>query len=226
MIEGRHLKKAFHGKSVLEDVSFLIGEGETVGLYGESGIGKSTIAKLLTGVYRPDAGEILLDGIRLVSGDTPYDRKRGIVIQQVFQQPDAALDPKQRVSDGLLELIRYHQLAKNREEEKRLAASAMESVGLEPAILTRLPHQISGGEAQRVCIAKCMLFRPRLLILDEATSMLDVSTQANVIGMVRRKMQEANGSILLISHDRPLVDHLSDRIYIFDKKQIKEKNNK
>ena len=85
MIEGRHLKKAFHGKSVLEDVSFLIGEGETVGLYGESGIGKSTIAKLLTGVFRPDAGEILLDGIRLVSGDTPYDRKRGIVIQQVFQ---------------------------------------------------------------------------------------------------------------------------------------------
>lgn len=102
----------------------------------------------------------------------------------------------------------------------------MESVGLEPAILTRLPHQISGGEAQRVCIAKCMLFRPRLLILDEATSMLDVSTQANVIGMVRRKMQEANGSILLISHDRPLVDHLSDRIYIFDKKQIREENNK
>lgn len=226
MIEANHLKKAFRGRIVLEDVSFVIGAGETVGLYGESGIGKSTIAKLLTGVYRPDAGEILLDGKRLVSAGTPYDRKRGIVIQQVFQQPDAALDPKQRVSDGITELIRFHGLAKNREEEKELALQAVESVGLDSAILTRLPHQISGGEAQRVCIAKCMLFRPRLLILDEATSMLDVSTQANVIGMVRRKMLETNGSILLISHDRPLVDHLCGRIYLFDNKQLHEEKNR
>lgn len=222
MIEGLHLDKAFRGNRVLKDVSFTIGEGETVGLYGESGIGKSTVAKLLTGIYRPDGGEILLMGKRLVSADTPYDRARGIVIQQVFQQPDAALDPRQRVSDGLTELIRYHKLAKNREEERELVAQAADGVGLDSAVLSRLPHQISGGEAQRVCIAKCMLFRPRLLILDEATSMLDVSTQANVIGMVRRRMKESNGSILLISHDRPLVEHLSDRIYTFESKRLEE----
>ena len=222
MIEGLHLDKSFRGNRVLEDVSFTIGEGETVGLYGESGIGKSTVAKLLTGIYRPDGGEILLMGKRLVSADTPYDRARGIVIQQVFQQPDATLDPRQRVSDGLTELIRYHKLAKNRDEERELVAQAADGVGLDSAVLSRLPHQISGGEAQRVCIAKCMLFRPRLLILDEATSMLDVSTQANVIGMVRRRMKESNGSILLISHDRPLVEHLSDRIYTFENKRLKE----
>ena len=225
MIEGTHLYKAFRGKTVLKDVSFVIGDGETVGLYGESGIGKSTIAKLLTGIYRPDAGEILFDGIRLASKDTPYDRKRGLAIQQVFQQPDAALDPKQRVSDGLSELIRFHRLVKSREQERELMLRSVAAVGLDPAILTRLPHQISGGEAQRVCIAKCMLFSPRLLILDEATSMLDVSTQANVLGMVRRSMRETNGSVLLISHDRPLVENLSNRIYTFDHKQLKEETN-
>lgn len=222
MIEAAHLRKAFRKKKVLEDVSFTIQEGETVGLYGESGIGKSTVAKLLTGVCRPDGGEILLSGKLLVSSDTPYDRKSGLAIQMVFQQPDAALDPRQRISDGLSELIRYHKLAETKEEEKELTQKAVGSVGLEPAILTRLPHQISGGEAQRVCIAKCMLFRPRLLILDEATSMLDVSTQANVLAMVRESMRETGGSILLISHDRPLVEHLSDRIYMFENKRLKE----
>ena len=224
LIEAAHLRKAFRKKTVLEDVSFTIREGETVGLYGESGTGKSTVAKLLTGVCRPDAGRILLDGKLLVSGDTPYDRNSGLIIQQVFQQPDAALDPRQRIRDGLIELIRYHKLAETKEEEQERARKAAEAVGLDQAILTRLPHQISGGEAQRVCIAKCMLFRPRLLILDEATSMLDVSTQANVLAMVRRSMRETNGSVLLISHDRPLVEHLCDRIYTFENKRLREEN--
>lgn len=224
LIEAVHLQKAFRKKTVLEDVSFTIREGETVGLYGESGTGKSTVAKLLTGVCRPDAGRILLDGKLLVSGDTPYDRNSGLIIQQVFQQPDAALDPRQRIRDGLIELIRYHKLAETKEEEQERARKAAEAVGLDQAILTRLPHQISGGEAQRVCIAKCMLFRPRLLILDEATSMLDVSTQANVLAMVRRSMRETNGSVLLISHDRPLAEHLCDRIYTFENKRLREEN--
>ena len=102
----------------------------------------------------------------------------------------------------------------------------LDKVGLETDILTHLPHQISGGEAQRVAIARCLLFRPRLLILDEATSMLDVSTQANVLGMVRRQMQEHHGSILLISHDEALVNLLCDQIYVFDNKTLKKENRK
>ena len=137
------------------------------------------------------------------------------MIQQVFQQPHAALDPTQKLSAGFFELIRYHKFASGREEEREMTEKALSSVGLEPRILNHLPHQISGGEAQRICIARCLLFNPRLLILDEATSMLDVSTQANVIGLVRRAMQSNNGSLLLISHDRALVEYLSDKIYSF-----------
>ena len=225
MIEARGITKAFRAHTVLQDASFRIGEGETVGLYGESGIGKSTVAKILCGIYRPDAGEVLLDGKTLVSRDVPYDRKRGIVIQPVYQQPHAALDPRQKLSGAFTELVRYHGLARTRAEERALIERTLEEAGLDPSILAHLPHQISGGEAQRVCIAKCLLFRPRLMILDEATSMLDMSTQANVIGMVRRRMKERNGAILLISHDRALTEHLSDRIYIFENQRLKEEKD-
>lgn len=222
MIEGKQLKKAFGKQLVLENVSFTIPDGMIVGLYGASGIGKSTLAKLICGTLRPDAGEIWLDGKLLVSDRQAYDRRRGIVIQQVFQQPHAALDPAQKLSAGFSELIRYHSLSSNQEEERELTERMLSEVGLEPRILNHLPHQISGGEAQRICIARCLLFRPRLLILDEATSMLDVSTQANVIGLVRRAMQTNNGSVLLISHDRALVEYLSDKIYSFENHTLKE----
>ena len=99
----------------------------------------------------------------------------------------------------------------------------LDKVGLAPQILAHLPHQISGGEAQRVAIARCLLFRPKLLILDEATSMLDVSTQANVLGMIRRQMRENGGGILLISHDEALVKSLCDQIYVFDNTKQKER---
>ncbi len=222
MIEGKQLKKAFGKQLVLENVSFTIPDGTVVGLYGDNGIGKSTIARLICGTLRPDAGEILLDGKTLVSDRLPYDRKRGIVIQQVFQQPHAALDPSQKLSSGFSELIRYHGFAANREEEKNLTERILTSVGLEPQILNHLPHQISGGEAQRICIARCLLFDPHLLIMDEATSMLDVSTQANVISLVRHAMQKNNGSVLLISHDRALIDYISDKVYSFRNHTLEE----
>ena len=181
MISMEQIDKAFDGKQVLQNVTLDIPDGQICGIFGKSGIGKSTLAKVLCGICPPDGGRILLDGQCLVSQNTPYDRKLGLSIQMVYQQ-----------------------------------------------ILAHLPHQISGGEAQRVAIARCLLFRPKLLILDEATSMLDVSTQANVLGMVRRQMQEHHGSILLISHDEALVNLLCDKIYVFEKKHTnqKEKNTK
>ena len=101
----------------------------------------------------------------------------------------------------------------------------MDEVGLNMEILNHLPHQISGGEAQRIAIARCLLFKPKLLILDEATSMLDVSTQANVLALVRRVMKKHGGSVLLISHDRELVEYLCDRLYVFEQCHLKYKDN-
>ena len=222
MISLQNVRKAFHGDPVLQDVSFDIPDGQICGVFGKSGIGKSTLAKVLCGVYPPDAGTVLLDGQRLVSADHPYNRSLGIRIQMVYQQPYATLDPSQKIGRGFQELIRYHRFSP-KGEELSLAKEMLDKVSLAPQILAHLPHQISGGEAQRVAIARCLLFQPRLLILDEATSMLDVSTQANVLAMVRRQMRESGGSILLISHDEALVKLLCDQIYVFDNKNSRQK---
>lgn len=220
MIEATDLKKSFGDKLIFEHTSFHIRAGEIVGIYGSSGIGKSTVAKLLCGVLKPDGGQILFDGSPLWSQDQKYDRKAGLQIQMVYQQPYASLDASQKIISGFRELIRYHRFASGKDEAERLIEELMEEVGLDMDILQHLPYQISGGEAQRIAIARCLLFRPRLLILDEATSMLDVSTQANVVALVRRTMKKNNGAILLISHDRELVDYLCDQIYVFDNKTL------
>ena len=223
MICGENIKKSYGGQTVLENVNFSIPDGKIVGIYGSSGIGKSTLAKILCGVLQPEEGSIYLDDQLLYSAKTPYDRKRGLAIQMVYQQPYAALDHSQKIRDGFLELVRYHKFAPDRKSAEALMLQAVAQVGLSPEILNHLPHQISGGEAQRVSIARSLLFHPRLLILDEATSMLDVSTQANVLALVRRIMAEKGGSVLLISHDWELVRYLCDKIYVFDNCQLKEK---
>ena len=216
VISIQNLCKSFAGRPVLRDVSLEIPEGSICGVYGSSGIGKSTLAKVLCGVQTPDAGNVFLDGRALYDAAYRYNRKIGILIQMVYQQPYATLDPRQRIGDGFRELIAYHRFSA-RGEERALTEKALRRVDLKPEILSHLPHQISGGEAQRVAIARSLLFQPQLLILDEAASMLDVSTQANVLGMVRDQMCRTGGSILLISHDEGLVNFYCDQIYRFDK---------
>ena len=118
--------------------------------------------------------------------------------------------------DGFRELIRYHHFAEPGESAENLITSQLREVNLQPDILRQFPYQISGGEAQRVVIARCLLFKPELLILDEATSMLDVSTQANIVGLVKRTQLSRGGSVMLISHARDLVEALCDRIYFIE----------
>lgn len=220
MIEVKELCKAFGTKQVLNGVTLTIPDGAFFGVYGKSGIGKSTLAKVLCGVVTPDSGTVLLDGKPLFSEKKGYDRLRGVRIQMVYQQPYAALDPRQKIGDGLIELIRYHRFAP-KGKEKEGAAEALEGVGLGTEILSHLPHQVSGGEAQRVSIARCLLFQPELLILDEATSMLDVSTQANVLGIIRGRMRQSGGSVLMISHDAALTEAFCSEIYDFDQHQTR-----
>lgn len=216
MIEIKNCCKSFGSQTVLQDVSLTIPDERIVGIFGASGIGKSTLAKILCGVIRPDAGVILLDGQTLVSNAAPYDRKRGLQIQMVYQQPHASLDPSQKLGAGLRELIAYHHLAACRREADSQICSIFDAVQLPQELQNHLPYQISGGEAQRAALARCLLLQPKLLILDEATSMLDISTQAAVLSLVRRLMLERGGSVLFISHDRALTDYCCDTVYEFD----------
>ena len=216
MLEIKNCCKSFGNQTVLQDVSLNIPDGSIIGMSGASGIGKSTLAKILCGVTAPDAGAVFLDGKLLVSPKEAYDRKRGLAIQMVYQQPYATLDPLQKIGAGLRELISYHRLTKNRQETEKLIADILAQMQLPPKILAHLPRQISGGEAQRVALARCLLLSPKLLILDEATSMLDVSTQANLLALVKAHMVSGGGSVLFISHDRALTDFYCDTVYAFD----------
>lgn len=216
MLEIKNCCKSFGNQTVLQDVSLNIPDGSIIGMSGASGIGKSTLAKILCGVTAPDAGAVFLDGKLLVSPKEAYDRKRGLAIQMVYQQPYATLDPLQKIGAGLRELISYHRLTKNRQETEKLIADILAQMQLPSKILAHLPRQISGGEAQRVALARCLLLSPKLLILDEATSMLDVSTQANLLAFIKAQMIPSGGSVLFISHDRALTDFYCDTVYEFD----------
>ena len=216
MLEIKNCCKSFGNQKVLDDVSMTIPDGSIIGIFGASGIGKSTLAKILCGVTAPDAGAVFLDGKLLVSPKEAYDRKRGLAIQMVYQQPYATLDPAQKIGAGLRELISYHHLAENKKAAETLIADILAQMQLPSKILAHLPRQISGGEAQRVALARCLLLSPKLLILDEATSMLDVSTQANLLALVKAQMIPSGGSVLFISHDRALTDFYCDTVYAFD----------
>ena len=223
MLEINNCCKSFGNQTVLQDVSLNIPDGSIIGMSGASGIGKSTLAKILCGVTAPDAGAVFLDGKLLVSQKEAYDRKRGLAIQIVYQQPYASLDPSQKIGAGLRELISYHHLAENKKAAETLIADILVQMQLPAKILAHLPRQLSGGEAQRVALARCLLLRPKLLILDEATSMLDVSTQANLLALVKAQMLPNGGSVLFISHDRALTDFYCDVVYAFDEdRRLKE----
>ena len=216
MLEIKNCRKAFGNQMVLQNVSMTIPDGSIIGVSGASGIGKSTLAKILCGVTAPDAGEVFLDGQLLVSDKSSYDRRRGLAIQMVYQQPYATLDPSQKIGAGLQELISYHHLAENKKAAETLIADILTQMQLPSKILAHLPRQISGGEAQRVALARALLLSPKLLILDEATSMLDVSTQANLLALVKAQMLPSGGTVLFISHDRALTDFYCDTVYAFD----------
>ncbi len=222
MISFTDISFSYRDKQILERASFRIPERSTVSLLGDSGIGKSTVAKILTGILKPSQGKVEMEGELLVSESEPYDRKLGLGIQMVHQHPYLSLDPRQRIGKGFIEIVRYHHMA-DRAHEEAFIQEAVAAMGLEPETLNHLPSQISGGEAQRVSLAKALLFSPKLLILDEATSMLDVSTQANVLGLAKRVQISRGGSILLITHDHEVSEGYSDITYTIENKTIRRR---
>lgn len=220
MIEIKDLFKTFTvGKNknasvVLNGVSLEIGDGKKVGLIGKSGEGKSTIANVLCGAVAPSGGNVYKDGKPLWNEKGKYDRRLGKEIQIVPQQPLLALDPMQRSGDAVKEALISSKHARYGKDAKEKALRLFDVVGLERTLWSRLPLHLSGGQAQRLVIARALATEPTLLISDESTSMLDPSTSQSILDLYDSLVDTLGISVLFISHDVATVKDFCDEIYL------------
>lgn len=231
ILEARGLQKIFKLKTGLfkqeyitavNDVSFQLPRGKTLGIVGESGSGKSTTALALLRLIKDSGGEVLFDGrdlLKLSEAEMLNYRRR---IQIVFQNPFASLNPRFTVAQLLLEPLRIHKVGADEAERLRLAGAMLQRVGLPNAALHRYPHEFSGGQRQRIAIARCLVVRPEVLILDEAVSALDVSVQAQVLNLLTDLQDEFGLSYIFVSHDLSVVKHISDRVLVMQHGRVVE----
>ena len=224
LLQVEHLKQYFPaggmGKNrkfvkAVDDVSFFVNKGETLGLVGESGCGKTTTGRSILRLYEPTGGKITFDGnvildvVNKVKVDMlPYRQK----MQMVFQDPYASLDPRMTVGDIVGEAIDIHKLAANKKERHDMIISMLEKVGLNSEHANRYPHEFSGGQRQRVGIARALAVNPQFIVCDEPISALDVSIQAQVVNMFEELQEQMGLTYLFIAHDLSVVKHISDRI--------------
>ena len=224
LVEVQHLKQYFPGGGygkhkkyikAVDDVSFYVKKGETLGLVGESGCGKTTTGRTLLRLYEPTGGRIIYDDQVIFDSEKkiavdmlPYRKK----MQIVFQDPYASLDPRMTVADIIGEAIDIHKLAANKQERYDIIIEMLRKVGLNSEHANRYPHEFSGGQRQRVGIARALAVSPEFIVCDEPISALDVSIQAQVINMFEDLQQELGLTYLFIAHDLSVVKHISNRI--------------
>jgi oligopeptide/dipeptide ABC transporter ATP-binding protein len=195
-------------------VSLSIGTAETLGLVGESGCGKSSLARTIVGLVRPRSGQVLLDGRDLLGLDGEARRQSRRDIQMVFQDPYSALNPHMTVRQLVTEGWEIHPDIVPRDRRQAELDKLLELVGLDPRLADRYPHEFSGGQRQRIAICRALAVRPRLLVCDEPVSALDVSIQAQVVNLLVDLRAELGLSLLFISHDLSIVRHVSDRVAV------------
>lgn len=224
LLQVEHLKQYFPaggmGKNrkfvkAVDDVSFFVNKGETLGLVGESGCGKTTTGRSILRLYEPTGGKITFDGNVILDVENkvkadmlPYRQK----MQMVFQDPYASLDPRMTVGDIVGEAIDIHKLAADKKERHDMIISMLEKVGLNSEHANRYPHEFSGGQRQRVGIARALAVNPQFIVCDEPISALDVSIQAQVVNMFEELQEQMGLTYLFIAHDLSVVKHISDRI--------------
>jgi oligopeptide transport system ATP-binding protein len=202
-----------HKLHAVSDMSFEVAAGETLGIVGESGSGKSTLARAVIGTIPPSGGEVLWQGRSLGAMSPAERRATRAEMQMVFQDPLAALNPRMTVGEIIAEPLRTHRDVTRREARQR-AQEMMERVGLLPNLVNRYPHEFSGGQCQRIGIARALILEPRLLVCDEPVSALDVSVQAQVVNLLRRLGREMGLAMIFIAHDLAVVRQVSDRVMV------------
>ncbi len=197
----------------VDGIGFEIGQGETFSLVGESGCGKSTVARLIVGLYQPTAGSIKYEGVEIGPVEAAQDRKRKQPsMQMIFQDPYASLNPRWRVSDIVAEPIHVRGFSKNKKEINERVGDLLHQVGLSPADGERFPHEFSGGQRQRISIARALAGEPEFLVCDEPTSALDVSVQAQILNLMKELQNRLGLTYLFISHDLAVVYHVSTKV--------------
>jgi len=229
ILEVKHLKKYFpisrgflrrvvgHVRAV-DDVSFHVPAGQTVGLVGESGCGKTTVSRCILRAINPTAGEVIfhdqeLGSIDVATADKDQLRQVRLNMQMIFQDPFSSLNPRMTLLDIVGEPLLINRIARGKEVEERVA-DLLRRVGLRPEYMRRYPHAFSGGQRQRIGIARALALRPRLIVADEPVSALDVSIQAQTLNLLQDLQHEFGLSYLFIAHDLSVVQHLSDRIVV------------
>ncbi|MHB1781095.1 MAG: oligopeptide/dipeptide ABC transporter ATP-binding protein [Acidimicrobiales bacterium] len=219
-LEARDLVKEYRGRRgrsparALRGVSLEVQPGTTFGIVGESGCGKSTLARLLVGLEPPSAGSVRVFGRQVDMGPRADRRARARQIQLVFQDPFSSLDPRLRVRAALEEVLHVHRLPTGARTSTERVGDLLEMVALGERFADRYPHELSGGQAQRVAIARGLAAEPAVLVLDEPTSALDVSVRAEIMNLLVRIQDELGLSYLFISHDLGMVRHISDEIAV------------
>src|SRR5215471_11492967 len=222
LLSVQHLKKYFPIHSgvlgratayvkAVDDVSFTINTGETFGLVGESGCGKTTAGRAVLRLHEPDAGKIQFDGADLLSLGKQALRRKRRDMQIIFQDPFASLNPRMTIRSIVGEPFAIHHIASGAERQDRVA-ELLKTVGLDSSAMNRYPHEFSGGQRQRIGIARALALKPKLIVADEPVSALDVSIQAQIVNLLAELQEQLGLTYLFISHAIPVIEHISNRI--------------
>ncbi|MFW5760740.1 MAG: ABC transporter ATP-binding protein [Cyclobacteriaceae bacterium] len=233
LLEVHHLKKYFPVKrglfgkpkefvKAIDGVTFQVYPGETLGLVGESGCGKTTLGRTIMMLETPTEGDIIYKGMKV--NELPAYKLRALrkEIQIIFQDPYASLNPRMTIGEAIIEPMRTHKVLDNEKQRKEKALELLETVNLRAGFFNRYPHEFSGGQRQRICIARSLALNPEFIICDESVSALDVSVQAQVLNLLNRLKEEFNFTYIFISHDLSVVKFLADRILVMNEGKIVE----